>query len=159
MSLLKWLLLLFVSILAIFAFLTSFLLAFWTQEKQSTNIETSTESLTESFTYEGCDSPFVGDGLCDLKYKTVECLYDNGDCCTENGTFFIASHAEYEGDRCIEIMELGSDEPVVGDGNCDFYLNTAEYDYDGGDCDKTTTSSASTLGWVNFSKKNQKFAN
>jgi hypothetical protein len=111
----------------------------------------------------GCCLPevaYLGDGACDpdAPYNTLECNWDNGDCCQETcnldsnygcgneasqgygpfGYFCLNPDLEeyVDPDKCTV-----SDRTRLGDGRCDADVemyNTADCNWDGGDCCEET---------------------
>jgi hypothetical protein len=101
---------------------------------------------------------FIGDGACDpdAPYNTEECGYDGGDCCKgtcDVGSIFgcTAKKESQFGDYgpfgfyCVDPSQEDSidrsacavvEKDKIGDGMCNPEYNTAECNYDGGDCCK-----------------------
>lgn len=99
---------------------------------------------------------FIGDGACDpdAPYNTAECNYDGGDCCKETcdreSIFGCTTKEESQfgvygpfGFYCVDPSQENSIDPStcinvekdsIGDGMCNPDYNTAECNYDGGDC-------------------------
>ena len=84
-----------------------------------------------------------GDGICDGLLNNVENNYDGGDCCEETCTVPTSGgtdSAEYACMRpwiqslCIDPSFHNDATSAPGNGRCDEDLNTAQYNYDGGDC-------------------------
>lgn len=87
----------------------------------------------------------VGDGYCDrdLEYNNGECGFDGGDCCESTCVGWLCGSNGYDcrdpadpnhatNQNCI------GDPLYLGDGACDDILNSAECNYDGGDCCEST---------------------
>ncbi|KAL3809006.1 hypothetical protein ACHAXA_000286, partial [Cyclostephanos tholiformis] len=100
---------------------------------------------------------FIGDGACDpdAPYNIEACGYDGGDCCKETcnedsafgctlkesdelkeyGPFGFFCIDPSQGEAAISTALCETDEKYrIGDGRCDVMFNTAECNYDGGDC-------------------------
>ena len=95
-----------------------------------------------------CNPSFCGDGYCDESLNNAGCGWDGGDCCQEscvgrdipcstNALDYTCRDPTYK----ILPPNCKVEKPEnVGDGFCDVYggYNTAECDFDGGDCCKAT---------------------
>ena len=125
--------------------------------KTTTTKESSCpEGLYPAEGLDGCCLPevaYLGDGACDpdAPYNTPECNFDNGDCCQETCNFdtnYGCSNEASQGygpfgyfclnpdlDEYIDPEECTvPDRTRLGDGRCDPDYNTAECNWDGGDC-------------------------
>merc|ERR1712121_443218 len=102
-------------------------------------------------TEDTCTTPqWVGDNYCDDNLNTAECHWDGGDCCGDDVKTNYCDECQ-----CLDPNEITTTESTtaeaptteatatedtctnpqwVGDNYCDDNLNTAECDWDGGDC-------------------------
>ena len=86
-------------------------------------------------TPDSCGFPMrdtLGDGVCDDKANEPWCYYDLGDCCKKDSIFDFCQECrcqvDFESDGvCVEPS-------LVGNGNCDPFLNYKGCLFDGGDC-------------------------
>ena len=81
----------------------------------------------------GCDnSQLIRDGYCNDEKNKIQCGFDGGDCCYSN---FNITKKFCKDCSCLtgDFLEK-FDSPLIGDGYCHDEINTAEYNYDGGDC-------------------------
>ena len=74
----------------------------------------------------------LGDGICDDSANEPWCYYDLGDCCKKDAIFDLCQECrcqvKFEPDGiCVEPS-------LVGNGNCDPFLNNEGCLFDGGDC-------------------------
>eukprot|EP01041_Mallomonas_annulata_P005710 gene5710-11522_t len=120
---------------------------------------------THFTTKHGCNvanPSYIGDTYCDYNggYNTAECNWDGGDCCQQtcggSGGCGTTTYQYY----CLDPLYSGqtgsscsvADSSWVGDHYCDYSggYNTAECNWDGGDCCAQTCGGYSTCGTVEY---------
>ena len=74
----------------------------------------------------------LGDGVCDDRANEPWCYYDLGDCCKKDAIFDFCEECKCE----VEFESSGGciEPSLVGNGNCDPFLNNEGCLFDGGDC-------------------------
>ena len=74
----------------------------------------------------------LGDGVCDDRANEPWCYYDLGDCCKKDAIFDFCEECKCE----VEFESSGAcvEPSLVGNGNCDPFLNNEGCLFDGGDC-------------------------
>merc|ERR1719277_275564 len=97
---------------------------------------------------ENCYTTMVGNGQCDAICNVEACSWDGGDCHTRPPTTtstqrprpVVTTTTPQPRPRPSTPAPCGCAAAWLGDGVCDSYCNTAECDYDAGDCKSPTTT-------------------
>lgn len=130
--------------------------------------DSPTPSPTVTSLYFECSgsTSWIGDGFCDLENNNAECGWDRGDCCRcmcESTIAFSCGEAGYDCTDPDAPVDCPTESPTpspaantpypkcdgridwVGDAFCDPDNNSAECDWDGGDCCPCTCETTSDL--------------
>ena len=89
--------------------------------------------ITNDYPILDCQYPhLVGNGYCNDETNNIHCAFDGGDCCYKCISKLYCSIC-----KCLDEnarKETVVNYPLVGDGYCQDEINTAECQFDGGDC-------------------------